>query len=59
VFILQYQKVQNNCQILVKRAETSVVPIVFKDELNSPNIKKTMTYDVGNQSPVLGQAQQI
>jgi hypothetical protein len=29
VFIFQCQKVQNNCQILLKRAETTIVLILF------------------------------
>ena len=31
VFILNSQNIHNNCQILLKIAETSIVPIVFKD----------------------------
>jgi hypothetical protein len=33
VFILQYQKVKNNYQIVLKRAETNVVPIIFNGVL--------------------------
>ena len=34
VFILQCQKVQNNCQILLKRTETGVVLIIFTGVLS-------------------------
>jgi len=33
MIILQCQKVQNNCQILLKRAETDIVPTIFKGVL--------------------------
>jgi hypothetical protein len=36
VFFLQYQKVQNNCQILLKRAEANVIPIIFNSFLPFP-----------------------